>query len=173
MLKRIGAPVALVVTLFAAAAAASAQPAPSARQLELAHRYIAAIHMDRMMDGMMKNMMPAMTSQLAKGSGLTEAQRQALSEVTAEITGEMMTRTMAQMEPIMAQTFSEKELGDLVTFYEGPTGQAVIEKTPLMMQKLMPVLIAQMPDMQTELRTKLCAKIDCAALPKPTAPKPS
>ena len=153
--------------------AAPTAPPPTARQLELAHRYTLAIHMDRMMDGMMKNMMPAMMAQMTKDSNLTDAQRQAIAEASAEAAQEMLDRLMKDMEPVMAETFTEKELSDLVTFYEGPTGRAVIEKTPQMMAKLMPVMIAHMPQMQAEIRAKLCAKIDCKALAKPPAANPS
>lgn len=163
----------LAATLFATAAAAQSAPAPTPRQLELAHRYIQAIHMERTMDGVMKTTMPAMMAQMPKNPNMTDAQRQAIADVTAEVTSRMMSNVMAQMEPIMAETFSEKELADLVAFYEGPTGQAVIAKTPQMTTKLMSVAFAQMPAMQAEMRARICAKIDCSGKDKAAPPKPS
>jgi len=182
MFRKTGSLLSLSVAavLFATAAGAQPTPAPAAaaakptaRQLELAHRYIQAIHMERTMDGVMKNVMPAMMAQMPKNPNMTDAQRQAISEVATEVTGKMMSKMMVQMEPIMAETFSEKELADLVTFYEGPTGQAVIAKTPLMSTRMMSVAIAQMPEMQAEMRAKICARIQCPGADKAPAPNPS
>ncbi len=173
MLGKIGrlASLGVVATLFAATAVAqTAPPPPTARQLKLAHRYVQAVHMDKMMDGVMRNTMPAMMAQMPKNPNMTEAQRQAITEVTAEVTGRMMGRMMIQIEPIMAETFSEKELADLVAFYEGPTGQSMIAKTPLMTTRLMTVVIAQMPEMQAEMRAGICAKIDCSGSGMPVKP---
>jgi hypothetical protein len=173
------ASIGLAATLFATTAFAQAtapaanSPAPSARQLELAHRYIQAVHMERTMDGVMKNVMPAMMAQMPKNPNMTDAQRQAIGEAAAEVTTHMMSKMMAQMEPIMAETFSEKELADLVAFYEGPTGQAVIARTPQMATRMMSVAIGQMPEMQAEMRAKICAKIDCSGKDKAAPPKPS
>ena len=166
----------LAATLFATAAVAQtppSAPAPSARQVELAHRYIQAVHMDQMMDGMMKQMMPAIMAGAPKDSSLTEAQRQAISDVSIEVTRELMSKVMARMEPVMAETFSEKELSDLVAFYEGPTGQSMLAKMPVMMGKIAPMMADLMPQMQSEMRTKICARIDCAGAGKAAASKPS
>jgi len=166
--------VGLAALLIAGAAAAQATPPPpGARQLELAHRYIQAVHMEKMMDGVMKSMMPAMIAQMPKNPNMTDDQRQAVAEASAETALHMMGKVMTQMEPIMAETFSEKELGDLVAFYEGPTGQAVIAKTPQITTRLMAVAFAQMPEMQAEMRARICAKIDCKATDNGSSPKPS
>ena len=170
---------AAAAALFATAAVAQPAPppaqsvAPSARQLELAHRYMQAIHMDRMMDGMVKNTLPAMMAQMPKTPNMSDADRQAIGQIAGEAVTEMMTTLMARMEPIMAETFTEKELTDLVAFYEGPTGRAVIDKTPQMMARLTPTLVELMPQMQARMRARLCARIDCSAATKAPPPKPS
>ena len=168
----------LAAALFATAAVAQpASPpsapaaAPSARQIELAHRYMQAINMDKTMAGMMKNMLPAMLAKMPMNPNVTDAQRQAITEVTTEVTTEMMHKLFAGMEPIMAETFSEQELADLVAFYESPTGRAVMAKTPQMMARLAPLMADLMPAMQAEMRTKLCAKIDCSGAASPAPPK--
>ena len=155
------------------ASAALAQTAATPRQIELAHRYIAAVHMDKTMDATMKTMMPAMLANLPKGDAAQTARQQVMVEVATEVTHNMMAKMVARMEPIIAETFTEKELSDLVAFYEGPSGQSLIAKTPQMAAKMAPLMRDLIPEMQAEMKTKLCARIDCTADQKAAAPKPS
>ena len=155
----------LAAALFATGAMAqtapAASPPPSARQLELAHRYMAAAHMDKTMDAMMAQMKPMMMAAVPKDSKLSEADRQAIADISSDMSREMMSKILARMEPIMAETFTEKELTDLTNFYESPTGQSMINKMPVMMGKLLPTMAELMPQMQREMRTRICARIDC------------
>lgn len=158
---KMGAAIGLAAMLCASAAGA----APTAKQTELAHRYIQATHMERMMSATMKTMAPAMLANIPKGTEAEEARRKVVMEVLPDVMNGMMAKMMVQMEPIVAETFSEKELTDLVAFYESPTGQAVVEKTPQMAARMMPMMATLMPEMTKELKAKVCAKTDCTAAP--------
>jgi hypothetical protein len=162
----------ILLGLAGALMAATALAAPSARQTELAHRYIAAVHMDRNMDATMKAMMPTMLAGIPQGDAAQEARRRAVAEVLPQVMSEMMSKMLTRMEPIVAETFSENELADLVKFYESPTGQAVIDKTPQLAMRMAPLMRELMPEMTKELMAKVCAKTDCTADPKAAA-KPS
>ena len=118
------------------------------------------------MDATMKAMTPGMLATMPKGSGADETRRQIVMDALPEVMSHMLVKLNAQMEPIVADTFSEKELTDLVAFYESPTGQAVVEKTPQMAARLMPVMISLMPEITKELMTKVCAKTECTAAQK-------
>ena len=158
--------------LAGALMATAALAAPTAKQTELAHRYIAAVHMDRTMDATMKAMMPTMLASIPPGGEAQEARRKAVTEVLPEVMHEMMGKMMARMEPIVAETFTEQELADLVKFYESPTGQAVVDKTPQLAMRMAPMMRELMPEMTKDLMAKVCAKSDCTSNQKAAA-KPS
>jgi hypothetical protein len=153
----------------APAFAAEATAPPSPRALALAKRYFADAHMDQTASGMMKSILPAMVEQMAKQHPeMTPEQRQAVVEATNASMAAMMDKMMERMAPIFATTFTEKELQDLVSFIESPTGQAMITKMPVVMGKMTPVMVELMPEMQTDVRQRVCAKIDCSKVASPS-----
>lgn len=167
----LGALAAACLAVTPALAANTPADAPSPHALELAKRYFADLHMDRMMDTMVHNMLPIVMAQLAKQAPqLTDAQRQAVADAAAESTADLMGKLMDRMAPLFASTFSEKELQDLVTFYESPTGQSMMSKMPTLMAKMQPTMAELMPQMQDDMKRRLCAKLDCTKL---TSPAPS
>jgi len=147
-------------------------PAPNAHGLELSRHLFAEMHMDRMMDGMMKNMMPAMVAQMRKANpAITDEQAQILGEAVTEASQGLMAKVTDQMIPLYASTFTEKELQDLVAFYDGPSGQAMLAKMPILMAKVTPVMAELMPGMTADVHRRVCAKIDCSKMAAPPAPK--
>jgi hypothetical protein len=150
----------------AAPAAQTAHPPPapaaSPRALELTRRYFRAMRMEATMWATMKAVMPGMVNQMARNNPrLTKAQQDALVEVAAQSSQDMVVKMMDRMTPIFAQSFSEKELQDLVDFYESPTGQALVAKTPAFAAKMNPTMNALLPEMLADMQTKLCAKVGC------------
>jgi len=169
-LHRFLACVAAVGAILAAQPCAAADAAP-AHNLELARRLFTGMHMDQMMAGMMRNMMPAMVAQARKTNpAMSDAQAEAITEATTQSVQAMMSKTMDRMIPLYASTFTEKELQDLVNFYEGPSGQAMLAKMPTLMSKMTPIMTEMMPEMQADIRRRVCAKIDCSKSAAPPAP---
>jgi hypothetical protein len=169
---------ALTLGLVAQPMAAAETPgavvvAPDARRLELAHRYILAIHMDRVFDATMRSMLPGMMAHMPNSNNLTDKEKQALVDVTTEVSSEMLQKLVKKMEPIMAELFTEKELTELVAFYEGPTGQSLMAKSPLLAQRIAPMAAEMMPEMEAEMMVKMCARIDCSATQRAAKPKSS
>lgn len=153
--------------LFAAAApACAAEAQPSPRAMELSKRLFADMHMERMMAGMSQSMAPSMAKQIEAASPqLTAEQRQMVVDAVGDMTRQMTSKMIDRMIPAYASTFSEQELSDLVTFYESPTGQAVINKMPQVMSQVAPMMTEMMPQMMADLRARLCAKMACPAPP--------
>ena len=149
-------------------AAPASKATPETRAL--AARYFEAIHYDQLLSQMMKTMMPAMVEAMRKQSPeVTAAQGQAITEVVTETTQEMAVRMKAPMIDAMAEVFTEQELRELVTFYETPTGQALLAKSPELTRRMMTQLPAIMGDIQGEVRAKLCAKLGCDKAKTPAA----
>jgi len=164
MIRRPGVAVAAVVLALSAAPALAGDPAPSARNLELARQLFEAMHMERTMAGVTAAMAPTMRRQLeAAAPQMTSQQQAAIAQVTNELMQEMTRRLTAEMTPVYASTFTEKELTEVLAFYRSPTGQSMLEKTPLVMAKLQPTMTAIMPEMMSRMRQKLCAELGCPA----------
>lgn len=156
-----------------AAQARQAPPPPAASKATpetraLAVRYFDAIHYDKLLGQMMDQMVPMMIDSMRKQTpSVTEDQGRLVGEVAAESAREMTGKMKAPMIDAMAEVFTEQELRDLVAFYEGPSGQALIAKTPELTQRMMGQMPGIMAETQIKMREKLCAKLGCE---KPAAP---
>ncbi len=166
-----GAATLLVGSPAVCADASAAPAAPSAHNLVLARRLFTDMHIEQVMSDVMKNVAPALVAQEMKSNpALSQAQAEAVTKAIADSNQMMMGKIMDRMIPLYASTFSEKELQDLVTFYEGPTGRAMLEKMPTLMAKISPIVVELMPEMQADLRKRLCSTTDCRTA-SPAAPK--
>jgi hypothetical protein len=171
-IRRAIACLAAATAIVAAAPAFCADAAPSPHSLELANKLFTDMHMDQMMDGMMRQMTPMMMAQARKSNpNLTADQAQAVTDAVAESMPAMMQKMQARMIPLYASTFTEKELQDVVNFYAGPSGQAMLAKMPLLMSKMAPTMAELAPDMVADVQRRLCSKIDCSKMSAPPKPK--
>jgi hypothetical protein len=147
-----------------AAASATARPAAVSPKAEaLVRCYLAAIHFEKLLDAMMGSMIPVMTDSMGKQyPNLTDQQRSEIGAAVRESMREDFTPKMLErMVPIYAQAFSESELEAMVTFYESPAGQSIMQKTPSLAPKSAEVARDLMPEVQKDVMRRLCAKIDC------------
>jgi hypothetical protein len=167
---------ALAVSLLASPALAqpSSPPAPSARALELSHRLIVAVHLTDTFDSVMQNLMPQLIDMRSKQiQGFRPEWRQALIEASQEAGDDMMAQLAKQAEPIYAQTFTEDELSQAVAFYESPTGQSMIKKTPQITPLLMKNFQGLSESMQADMMARFCKKIGGCDKAGPAPDKPS
>jgi uncharacterized protein len=147
-------------------------PTPNPHSMELARKLFSEMHMDTLMGDMMRQMAPAMLAQArARNPTVSEADVRAIQDATAESMQAMMAKMNERAIPLYASTFSEKELQDLVNFYDSPTGQAMLAKMPVLMNKLAPLATDLMPEMMADMTKRICAKTDCSKHATPAAPK--
>lgn len=151
----------LAALVLASAGAASAQP--TARQLELAQRYVATMRPERMA-GISDSMLSALMGP-AKGAD-AEAKRARYLAVMRDVNAELLSEMAVRMTPILAETFTEKELEDVVVFYEGPSGRAIIEKTPELTARMTPLMLELIPKVQAKVIERLCEDGSCAPPPQ-------
>ncbi|THD65400.1 DUF2059 domain-containing protein [Phenylobacterium sp.] len=171
-IRRAIACLAAATAIVAATPAFCADPAPSPHSLELANKLFTDMHMDQMMDGMMRQMTPMMMEQARKANpNLTADQAQAVTEAVTESMQGLMRKLQARMIPLYASTFTEKELQDVVNFYDGPSGQAMLAKMPVLMSKLGPTMAELTPELTADIQQRLCSKIDCSKMNAPPRPK--
>lgn len=172
-----------------AAAVPREDPEPSPRALELARRYIVAMQMERTLRSTMSAMTPVMVEQMKKAATPGSEDEMAeimtiVSETSQELMSKMAARMLERAPRIYAQIFSEAELQGLAEFYEGPTGQAVLIKMPIVSAKLAPIMGELVPEYQAAVMTRamammckrhpdLCAKTEPAGQKAPPSAKPS
>lgn len=110
-------------------------------------------------DQMMKSMEPMVKNMLAQmDPNMPAAQR----DKAVEMQGKMMALVadrMAQVRPALAKvysdTYTEEELDGILAFYKSPSGKAFLQKMPDVMQRLMPVMMKMMTDLQPELKAMM------------------
>ena len=76
-----------------------------------------------------------MTNDL-RNQGITVSDMDAVTAITFEILREEFSSLMsAQVTQLYLENFSPLELSDIATFYRSETGQAMLRKTPRLMQE--------------------------------------
>ena len=108
-------------------------------------------------DQMMKMMEPMMKGMLAQTDMPAEQRAKA-----GEMQGKMMALVAASLsksKPALAKvytdTYTEEEIDGILAFYKSPAGKAFIQKMPEVMQRLMPVMMQMMGDLQPEIKTMM------------------
>jgi hypothetical protein len=148
------------------AAPVPAEDLVRARKVALLNRYFKAMHFDEMMAMMSKSMVPAMLEEMRK-------QQPKMSDADTKIAIDAVTESMAELTPVLitetskayADVFSEDELLQIVTFYEGPVGQNLVEKSPALMAKTGDLMRVLIPQMQARVAEKMCQKTNCTQKP--------
>jgi len=165
-----------------AAAAQTSPPAPVAaapaavtpKTEALVRRMMKAMKVENQVDQMLGAMLPVMAEQQFKANPqLTEADRALIVETTRQVMREEFTpKLLARAVPIYAATFNESELEQIVAFYESPPGRSIIEKMPSLGPKIAEAARELMPELAPAMMRAICGKVNCAAPPAGTMPKP-
>jgi uncharacterized protein len=172
-LRRVAVGFLAATALLAATPALCADPpAPNAHSVELARKLFTEMHMDQLMGDMLRQMGPTIVGQSRKNNpSLTEQDAQSINDAVAESMDSLMQKVIERSIPLYASTFTEKELQDLVDFYDSPSGRAMLAKMPVLMSKMTPMMTELMPEMAGDISRRICSKIDCSKRAAPAAPK--
>lgn len=142
------------------------------RKIALTRRFFKAMEMDKMVGSMMQSMIPMMIEQQRKASpSVTAEQGKAISDSVIETMAAVTPAYIEKTIDVYADAFTEEELTGMVAFYESPIGQSIVHKTPGLMPKTTQIMMDMIPELQADMKTRLCKKIDCAALEKAQSSK--
>lgn len=142
------------LALVIAAAASAAQAAASAESVE---KLMQVMQVQRQLDAVYAQTLPAMQNamkqSMAQQANGAEAQRMfdtVMPRVNAVIREEL---SWSKLKPgfasVYAETFTQQEVDGLITFYQGPVGQALVAKTPQLAKASMMMMQERMgPVMQ-------------------------
>jgi hypothetical protein len=161
----------LALALALAAPSAYALAAPSARAVELTRRYFAASQMDEKVRLSLKGVTPSLLAQMMrKNPQLTPPQRASLQEAGLEAEQDTARKMLERLVPAFAETFTEAELTEIVAFYEGPAGRALIGRTPVFAGRMDEAFRALAPELLADINARFCAKVACKAAPTSSPP---
>jgi uncharacterized protein len=123
--------------------ASSAAHADDASKLAKAHEYFALTHTEQISQQMMDQLTGQANRALLQGltgAAPTPNQQRVIDQTQAQMRG-VLERTIGfhVLEPEYARLivglYTEEQLDQLITFYRSPAGQALVEKTPLLLQQ--------------------------------------
>jgi hypothetical protein len=142
---------AFVSTLILTASPASAQELSKEAKIE---RILALSHADATINQVFDQVKAMTASQMPAGT--TPEQRARAQEIQSKMMDLIKARmSWDKMEPqfakLYAETFSDQEIDGILAFYESPAGRAMLEKMPLLMTKMMPLIQAQISDLIPEI----------------------
>jgi|HubBroStandDraft_6_1064221.scaffolds.fasta_scaffold161325_3 hypothetical protein len=175
----------LAVLLLQVAPALAQQGPPSAESLR---QLFAASHVNKFLDAYMAQLdsgiQAGMRSAL-NGKTPNARQQQILDDMRARIV-ELFRESLTweKLEPTMTEIyrkdFTQREVDDMLKFYRSPTGVAMIDKMPLVMQQasqsvqgMLPPLIEKLQQVQKEGAARLKAADNAADAGAPSsAPAP-
>lgn len=112
------------------------------------------------MESVYGNLEPAMRKameQAAAGKTLTSEQKKVMDRAPQRMSEFLRKEfSWAKMEPIQVsiyrESFEQPEIDGLIAFYKTPAGQAFVKKMPMVTQKAMVAMQAQMQQMMPRLK---------------------
>ena len=133
------------LALFIALPLFATEPNPSVHQRQLAEKLLVAMKIDDTVRSTMDAMYAQMEKQFIESATANGTDEDSIAEAKEtfrsfrqkasklNLSGELRDAYVR----MYAKYFSEKELGDLITFYESPTGSKTMDVLPQMMQESM------------------------------------
>src|ERR1039457_4619061 len=110
-------------------------------------------------DQMMKMMEPMMKGMMAQADKDMPAEQRAKAGELQEKIMALVAATLSKARPALAKaypdTYTEEELDGILAFYKSPAGKALLQKMPDVMQRLTPVMIQMMGDLQPQMKTMM------------------
>lgn len=168
----------LGATLVCVAQQPAEQPASTAdvmRMMEVLRVKEQSARMHRMMIEQVKAMV-AQTPGLDKD--MTPEQQQEFQRLMQDMMQEMLAaypveQMMLDTVPIYAKHFSKNEIDGLIRFHESPLGRKMLDKTPVLMQEVLAVMLPKMQKAMADLQPKMMERIQAIVRMKHEGPSPT
>ena len=135
---------------------------PSARQMELARRYV-NLTMSDQFEVLIRQTIAAEAAGNQDTQALPDEDRQFLIDLASELVTDMIPQMMAEMVPVYAGAFSEAELEALIAFYDTEMGRSIIDKTYASMPEAMAAAMTVMPQLMDKMASRMCQHYGCTA----------
>lgn len=117
------------------------------------------MHLDTAMRGVFSNALNSMPVVAGNSQNSAKVQQFIKSYSTAmDVNFPNIGDDMAE---VYAKVFTVQELRDTLAFYRTPSGQAALNKMPIVMQQLMPLVIKTMPRVFAAAESDFCGREVC------------
>lgn len=147
----------LAATPVRASDAPQAAAAPSARQLELARRYV-----DLMMSDQFEDVIREIVGDEAeRDSTIPKEDREFLVDLTTDLVTDLIPQMINELVPVYAETFTETELEALVAFYDSEMGRSIAAKSVQVLPEENRVMMSLMPQMLDKMASRMCQHYGC------------
>jgi hypothetical protein len=104
----------------------------------------------------MMEMMKGMMAQADKD--MPSEQRAKVGEMQGkmmELVAVSLSKAKPALAKVYADTYTEEEIDGILAFYKSPAGKALLQKMPEVMQRLTPVMMRMMGDLQPQMKTMM------------------
>jgi hypothetical protein len=126
--------IAVVAVLFAAARLSHAE-SPSPETLAAARELVATVKATDNFKKIFPSMMQAMKPVIAQGRPAVEKDFDVIASQTTELFNSRLSDLAELIAQIYARNFTANEMREIQAFYQTPTGQKVVQATPLIAQQ--------------------------------------
>ena len=144
-----------LLLLLALTTSLLAQGQENPAKLKLARDVIVASQADKTFERIKDTMQQVFASESAKAApNATSEQRQKSEAIQAkvmEITMNFCKDLTSQLDHIYADIYTEAELKEMKAFFTSAGGQAMIEKQPSILKRLMPLIQERQKDIQSQM----------------------
>jgi hypothetical protein len=110
-------------------------------------------------DQMIKMVEPMMKGMLAQADKDIPAEQRAKAGEMQEKIMALVAVSFSKAKPALAKvytdTYTEEEIDGILAFYKSSAGRAFLQKMPEVMQRLMPVMMQMMGDLQPQMKTMM------------------
>ena len=142
-------------------------------KIELTHKLMVAMDIENTMktriDAMMKMMSKAMSQ---AEPNMSASDTQDFIDIENKFLNAYTPKMLDVMIKVYPEVYTEQELKDMLAFYQTPTGQAILKKGPLILERSTPYMAPIMSEMQVDMMGQMNdlvkKKLDAAK----SAPKP-
>ncbi len=151
-MKSLATLLSVAIALLYCASPILADDAAKAAKIE---QMLALTHYDRVMKQTLEQMKNMQLEQFKKlEAPEARAQAEQLQQKTMALLADRL--SYEKVKPLFIKlymdVFTEEEIDGMVGFYQSPAGKAMLEKTPQLMQRLMPMMQKLMSDLQPDLQ---------------------
>lgn len=163
-----------------ASAATATNAPPSAASIQKLLQVTQAHKLLDAMQARADDMMRKSSAQALAGQPIDAGEQKIFDGQAAKLSALLKTQlSWSAMEPmyvdIYGKSFTQKEVDDMIAFYQSPSGQSMVAKMPAVMAQAMQIVQARMVALSPQLRqitedTASQLKAYQASKPKPAAP---
>jgi hypothetical protein len=147
---------------IASDAAPSKVEAPSPSKLELARQVMEASGTQDQTTAILRNVFAQMVDSVEKSAPADKkANADAIIRATNDALSDMVPKLREIAVRAYAETYTDRELADMLAFFQSPSGRSMTAKRPQLMQTVMGQTLRMLPDIQRDMGARICAATTC------------